>query len=251
MTRTRQSRRPDPVYHPVMSEAASKRWLLCVAAPREVRAVLDALGMGSLELPEPWSLIRAADRFDLVRTGVGKSNAAGATARVLNPGVHAGVLSVGIAGVLPGSGLELLDVVCATRSVFADEGIGSDSGFIPMDRAGFGAFPDGSMGIEHDEQVRGHLMAHCDAEGIIATVSWCSGSDACASGVVQRTGAICEAMEGASVALAARRIDPAIRTGELRVISNTTGDRGRQRWALDDSLERLGEVLGPALSTLC
>lgn len=234
-----------------MSEAASKRWLLCVAAPREVRAVLDALGMGSSGLPEPWSLIRAAGRFDLVRTGVGKSNAAGATARVLDPGVHAGVLSVGIAGSLPGSGLELLDVVCATRSVFADEGIGSDSGFLPMDRAGFGAFPDGSMGIEHDEVTRNQLGAHCTGLGIVATVSWCSGSDGCAGGVVGRTGAVCEAMEGASVALAARWIDPAIRTGELRVISNTTGDRDRQRWALDDSLGRLREVLGPALGTLC
>lgn len=233
-----------------MSEADPKRWLLCVAAPREVRAVLDAMGLASAAIPDHWSLVHGPGCFDLLHTGVGKSNAAGATARVLDPKIHAGVLSVGIAGSLPGSGLELLDVVCATRSVFADEGIGSDSGFIPMDRAGFGAFPDGSMGIEHDGRSRGQLMSHCDAGGIVATVSWCSGSDACASGVVQRTGAICEAMEGASVALSAKRIDPTIRTGELRVISNTTGDRETQRWALDDALARLREVLGPALGSL-
>lgn len=233
-----------------MSEADPKRWLLCVAAPREVRAVLDAMGLASTAIPDHWSLVHGPGRFDLVHTGVGKSNAAGAAARVLDPMVHAGVLSVGIAGSLPGSGLGLLDVVCATRSVFADEGIGSDTGFVSMDRAGFGAFPDGSMGVEHDERTRGQLMAHCDAGGVIATVSWCSGSDACASGVVQRTGAICEAMEGASVALAARRIGPAIRTAELRVISNSTGDRGTQRWALDDALDRLREVLGPALGSL-
>ncbi len=173
-------------------------------------------------------------------SGVGKSNAAGATARFLDPKTHARVFSVGIAGALPGSTLELLDTVIATRSIFADEGIGADDGFIPMSDAGFGAFPDGTMHTDHARTIE--LPA--STSGIVATVSWCSGSDACAQGVVDRTGAICEAMEGASVALAAARIDPAINTGEIRVISNTTGDRKYQRWMLDESLDRLREVLG-------
>ncbi|HCT45637.1 MAG TPA: hypothetical protein DF699_10535 [Phycisphaerales bacterium] len=95
------------------------------------------------------------------------------------------------------------------------------------------------------------LEPFCTRTGPIATVSWCSGSDACAQGVVERTGAICEAMEGAAVALAARRIDPGIATAELRVISNTTGDRSSQRWALDDSLRSLRAVLGRIAQALC
>lgn len=176
-------------------------------------------------------------------TGVGKSNAAGAAALSLDPARHTAALSVGIAGALPASGLGLLDCVVATRSVFADEGIGTENGFIPMSDAGFGPFPDGSMHADHESIP--FLDVLDDARrGVIATVSWCSGRDGCARGVVERTGACCEAMEGAAVALAARRIDPSIATGELRVISNTTGDRAAQRWELDGSLERLRDVLG-------
>lgn len=217
------------------------RWLIVVAAPREVEAVLDGLGCKDTGIPEPWGVVRVGDRFDVLRSGVGKSNAAGATARALDPRSHQGVLSVGIAGSLPGSGLGLCDAVVATSSIFADEGVGSNTGFISMSRAGFGAFPDGTMHADHDPDLFGEV---CDRTGPIATVSWCSGSDACAEGVVERTGAICEAMEGAAVALAARRVDPGLRTAELRVISNTTGDRDGQRWALDDSLDRLRAVLG-------
>lgn len=206
--------------------------------------MLDGLGATDVALPSAWARVRV-DRFDIVMSGVGKSNAAGATARAIDPDVHNFVLSVGIAGALPGAGLEMCDVVIADRSVFADEGIGADSGFIPMSDAGFGAFPDGSMHATHDTS----LFNLPDATiGPIATVSWCSGSDACARGVVDRTGALCEAMEGASVALVANRVDPSIRTGEVRVISNTTGDRASQRWALDESLDRLREVLGRVAS---
>ena len=224
------------------------RWLIVVAAPREVRAVLDGLGAEGCEIPSPWSLHRVGECFDVLHCGVGKSNAAGATAHHVDPRTHLGVLSVGIAGSLPGSGLGLTDVVCATRSVFADEGIGADDGFISMSDAGFGPFPDGSMYAEHDTS---RFETLCTRFGPIATVSWCSGSDGCARGVVDRTGTICEAMEGAAVALAARRIDPGIATGELRVISNTTGDRGSQHWALDEALDRLREVLGRFARSLC
>lgn len=216
------------------------RTLIVVAAPRECRAVLDGLGLDAHEVPGAWRTVRAG-RIDVVRTGVGKSNAAGATARCLDPARHERVLSVGIAGSLPGSGLGLLDCVVASDSVFADEGIGADTGFIPMSDAGFGAFPDGSMSARHDACP----PALDDVPRVrIATVSWCSGSDGCARGVVDRTDAACEAMEGASVALAALRLSPSIETGEIRVISNTTGDRARQRWDLDGSLARLREVLG-------
>ncbi|MBM92900.1 MAG: futalosine hydrolase [Phycisphaerae bacterium] len=224
------------------------RWLVVVAAPLEVRAVLDGLGGDAAALPDPWEVACVGDRFDVLHSGVGKANAAGATARVLDPRRHLGVLSVGIAGSLPGSGLGLCDAVGATRSILSDEGIGGDAGFISMSEVGFGAFPDGSMHAEHDP---GLLEPFCTRTGPIATVSWCSGSDACAQGVVERTGAICEAMEGAAVALAARRIDPGIATAELRVISNTTGDRSSQRWALDDSLRSLRAVLGRIAQALC
>lgn len=100
------------------------------------------------------------------------------------------------------------------------------------------------MYIDHDPELTEHLATLCDVQGVIATVSWCSGDDGCAAGVVSRTGAIAEAMEGAACAVATQLSDPSIRTGELRVISNTTGNRSKQVWDLDLALKNLITVLG-------
>ena len=62
--------------------------------------------------------------------------------------------------------------------------------------------------------------------------------------------AMVEAMEGFSCALAARRINPDARFAEIRVVSNTTGDRAGQRWDLDRALARMAKLLGPALDAL-
>ncbi len=148
-------------------------------------------------------------------------------------------------------GLPDAESLSATYVSAIDAAVGSaDTGFIPMDQAGFGAFPDGRMIAPHDQGLLELLAPCCTHTGPVATVSWCSGSEACARGVVNRTGAIAEAMEGAAVALSARRVSPTIRTGELRVISNSTGDRADQRWALEESLERLGDVFGRVARTL-
>lgn len=222
-----------------MSSSHSKRWLIAVPSPRETRAVLDGFeNSGSLD---PWEIVQVDESFDVVRTGVGKSNAAGAVACVANPDQHEGVLSVGIGGVLPnghaGSRPQILDTVIATRSVFSDEGVGTPDGFIPCDEMGFGYFKDGSMGVDHDPRDIERFGGGAQHRGIVACVSWCSGADGCADGVVKRTGAIVEAMEGASSCLSADRLG--LRTSELRVISNTTGDRDRQVWDLDGALRTL------------
>jgi futalosine hydrolase len=75
----------------------------------------------------------------------------------------------------------------------------------------------------------------------IATVSTCSGTDAAATEIAHRTGAAAEAMEGAAVGLVAFRHKVAF--AEVRVISNTTGDRSRQVWALEESLAELGKFV--------
>lgn len=216
-------------------------WLLAAAAPREASAVLDAFGIDAKET-KLWKPVRLNDRFELVRTGVGKSNAAGAAARAIDSSRHAGVVSVGIAGVLPGGEHQILDAVCAARSVFSDEGVGTPDGFIHCAEMGFAPFDNGAMGIDHDPSVVDWLASVCDARATIACVSWCSGDDGCARGVVTRTGATVEAMEGAAIAVSAQRTG--VLSGELRVISNTTGNRADQRWDLDGAFDRLSKVLG-------
>lgn len=84
--------------------------------------------------------------------------------------------------------------------------------------------------------------------GPIATVATCSGTDEAAQEVVRRTGAIAEAMEGAAVVHAARRLG--LPAGELRAISNTTGDRNNQRWDLPRGLSVLGEAIRTTIGML-
>ncbi len=231
-----------------VQKSDSRSWLIALAAKREFEAACCACGVqwdtDTSVAIEPWSLLSPGNGVDLLYTGVGKSSAAGAVARVLDPKIHKGVISAGIAGALPGGACQIGDVVCATSSIFADEGVQTPNGFESCAQMGFAPFPNATDGYQHDQHVVDWISAYGHHSGPIACVSVCSGTDECARRVVDQTGAIAEAMEGAAVVLSAQRVDPALLTGELRVISNTTGDRSAQKWALDDALSVLESVLG-------
>ena len=103
------------------------------------------------------------------------------------------------------------------------------------------------MGTEADGAIIDSLRPLAAHEGVIATVSTCAGVDSLASAVVERTGAIVEAMEGAAVGVAVRNASMACGMaggflfGEYRVVSNTTGDRSWQEWDLEKAIGVLGE----------
>ncbi|HYC99613.1 MAG TPA: futalosine hydrolase [Phycisphaerales bacterium] len=223
--------------------AGGKRTLLAVAAPVEVEAVAAAFGASS-KLGPPgsapvWRLLELSEEFDLVITAVGKAAAAGGVARVLEPARHGLVLSVGVAGALRGT--RVGQVVVADRCDLADDGVMGASGFMNLERMGFGPFPGLTSGAMVDASVREHLAPVADVLGPVATVSTCSGTDVLAAALAAR-GFIAEAMEGAATALVAERVG--VPFGELRVISNTTGDRARQSWDLRGALNVLTAVLG-------
>lgn len=183
------------------------------------------------------------DHFDLVLTGVGKVNAAAGVLSVIDTSCHSAVLSVGVAGSLPGSGLEIGQVVAATASVYADEGLETDGGFQTLSQLGFPPGPFSGESIPADPQLLPWLKQVADASGPIATVSTCSGTDARAAAVRARTGAIAEAMEGAAIGHALARRHPGLPFGELRAISNRTGRRDAQGWNLNLALARLSAAL--------
>ncbi len=227
-----------------------KRWLLVVAAPAEARAVCDRFHAERppVTIPTAWQEVVLDPRRSLLLTGVGKANAAGAVARVFNHARHAGVINLGVAGALPGSGLALCDAVLAGASVYADEGSENPDGYVDIARMGFapnvgvaGASP--SVEIHGSSSLAELLKPLCARTGTIATVSTCSGTDGRAAEVVHRTRAIAEAMEGAAVGFTiARLTGGAGRFAEVRVISNTTGTREGQVWNLREALGRLGEL---------
>lgn len=162
-------------------------------------------------------------------------------------GRYQAILSVGIAGMLPGSGLALGDAVLATRSIYADEGIVTESGFMTCEAMGFPLGPCLGGAVDGDGDMLRALRPIVDKEGDIATVSTCSGTNPLAEQVVERTGAIAEAMEGAAIGHAVRRYsDLSPRRGsrfaEVRVVSNTTGDRSVQQWAMKAALRKLSDL---------
>ncbi len=215
------------------------RLLVVVAWPTEAGAILRALGLDP-DPPPFWVRRALAPGCDLAISGISKANAAGCVAHLASPDGDLGILDVGLAGLLPGSGARLGDLVLATTSVFADEGIRIPAGFQTFREMGFGLL-DEQDEVPITPAWHSRLSRLVDREGVIATVSTCSGTDARAVDVRDRTSGVCEACEGAAAGLVARRLG--LPYAELRVLSNTTGDRERQRWEAGKALERLGEVI--------
>jgi len=184
----------------------------------------------------------------VVAGGIGRTNAAAATtAAILSDGPFSWVLSVGIAGALPNSGVNIGDTVIANKCVYVEEGVLTPAGFQDIEQMGFslGNFSGNVVPVDTWMLER---IATVGSVGGIATVATCSGTDQQAELVASRTGCVCEAMEGAAVVHAANRVGaPAI---EIRSISNSTGERNQQEWDIDLALENLGPSVRKAITAL-
>lgn len=203
-------------------------------------------------VPAEAEALGGIDGVTVLVSGIGRTNAAAATAEALTTGSGSGrtfqaVMSAGVAGVLPDGGLSVGELIVATSCVYAEEGMMWPEGFADIRSLGLvlGDF-EGNV-VPVDEGLLAALRSRFRT-GPIATVATCSGTDESAAEVQRRTGAIAEAMEGAAVVHAARRLKvPAI---ELRVISNTTGDRANQVWDLRGALAALGRGAREAAAVL-
>jgi futalosine hydrolase len=234
------------------------RWLFVVAAPKEAEAVCRAWGDGVQPPKADWQVVRLPSGDELVQSGVGKVNGALCVAKFADPTRHSAVINVGICGALACKGrvsLNIGDAVLAERSVYADEGVATPRGFQSMSQCGFspGGWPTPAFagdGIAADAAVTSALADGISRAGIplmrgtIATVSLCSGTNVLAECTAIRAGAIAEAMEGAAIGHAVRRLfGAAMGFAELRVVSNTTGDRDRQQWDIAGACQRLSKVV--------
>ena len=175
--------------------------------------------------------------------GVGRTNASAATTQALiEEGPFDAVLSVGVAGSLPGlePALDPGALVIGSESVYHEEGLLAPDGFRDMTGLGFPLGPFEGNRIPADPDLLESLrpLGTC---GPIATVASCSGTDEAAHEVRRRTSALVEAMEGAAVLHAALLQGvPAI---ELRAVSNTTGDRDQQVWDLPAAFDGLATAM--------
>jgi futalosine hydrolase len=159
----------------------------------------------------------------------------------------AAVLLVGIAGAVP-AGIRgnpppvAKGRLCVVgQDVLADEGVATPAGFVDFGAAGkkhlldTGPYPASPRLAQDAAQHLGVPIVRG------ATVSTCSGTDAQARAIWQRTHADIETMEGAAIAAVCRRRELPLL--QLRAISNWTGDRDEAQWNIGAALDTLRQAL--------
>ncbi|SMB95068.1 futalosine hydrolase [Deinococcus hopiensis] len=170
-------------------------------------------------------------------SGVGPVAAALATARALAEQSHRLVVSAGIGGAYPGSGLQPGDLAVSSRIVQADLGAQDGEAFLDLTELGLSVLPDVPHAGVFEVWAEAAALARQlgAAYGPALTLSTVTGSAERAQRLAARyPGALTEGMEGAGVAHAAMLAGvPAL---EVRGISNPAGPRDRSAWRLGEAL---------------
>jgi futalosine hydrolase len=152
----------------------------------------------------------------------------GATIEILRAKPDA-ILSCGIAGAYPSSGLQIGEVVCADVEIYGDLGAQSPTGFLDMKALGFPVVPAPSP-LFNELPMQ---LFPVKRRARFVTVSTCTGTDAVAKEMESRTRGAVENMEGAAIAHIAHLHQ--IPVGEIRGISNMVTNRDRSAWRLKDA----------------
>lgn len=181
-------------------------------------------------------------------SGLGAVNAALMTADALRQGAHDLVVSAGIAGAFPASGLRAGDVAVASAHVYPALGAMDGERFLDLRALGFALLPGvfGTLpaweGAPAFARRAARALSVRVACGPILTVETVTGSASGARALEERVpGALAEAMEGAGVAQAALRAGcPAL---EVRGVSNLVGPRDRAAWRIPEALASLRGAL--------
>ncbi|PLY04210.1 MAG: futalosine hydrolase [Desulfuromonas sp.] len=190
----------------------------------------------------------------LLAGGVGKTNAAASTAVALERFAPHGVISFGSAGAYRDSGLRQGDLVLASESIAADEGVACADTFLDFEVLGF---PSVARPEKRYNRFPAPPVLHVQAAQILAdpaarlgvalrcgaslTVSSCSGSSTRGDLLAARWQGVCENMEGAAVAQVCSAWG--IPWLEVRAISNLVEDRDTSTWNLPLACEHVQEAV--------
>jgi len=172
----------------------------------------------------------AGQTVAVVETGVGPVNAAFALTQALARIRPRVVISLGVGGAYPGSGLAPGDVACASSETYGDLGAESPDGFLDMQTLGFPVIA-GDVPIFNRLPVDVQPLARAVP---FVTCTTCTGTDDTAARIATRTGGAVESMEGAAIVHVARLARVAV--AEIRGISNIAARRDRSRWKLREAI---------------
>lgn len=185
----------------------------------------------------------------VVVSGVGVVAAALATARALAEQAAGLVISAGIGGAYPSSGLRPGDLAVSSGIVQADLGAWDGGQFLDFGGLGLSVLPDAAHA--------GHFAAWACAPqaarragarlGPLLTLSSVTGSLETAALLEGRfPGALIEGMEGAGVAHAA--LLAGVPVLEVRGVSNAVGPRDRPSWQIAQALAATRRGVAAALA---
>jgi len=194
--------------------------------------------------------------------GVGKINAAAATAAMIERLKPQLVINTGCAGAYFGSGLHIGDLAIAKEEILGDEGATTSSGWLDLKEMNlpyltskgqsyYNILPlsnqvtTDAIRFAHDKHIK-------ITTGRFITLSTCSGSLDSGHALTSRFNGIAENMEGAAVALTCLRYG--VDCLELRGISNMVEERDLDKWnirlavdnAQDFVLKYIGEIASRA-----
>jgi futalosine hydrolase len=167
-------------------------------------------------------------------TGVGPVTAAIALTRHIEREPVDRIVVCGVGGAYPGSGLKVGEVACAESETYGDLGAATPAGFLDMQALGFATVAGAFNTLELD-------LFPAERRVRFVTCSTCTGTDARAQELRERTGGAVESMEGAALVQVARTFG--VPVGELRGISNPVGNRDRSAWRLDEAARQAQEAL--------
>ncbi|HEC97468.1 MAG TPA: futalosine hydrolase [Nitrospirae bacterium] len=190
----------------------------------------------------------------LVASGVGKTNAAHAATLFLEKFRPEIIINFGVGGAYPESGISVGGIAVADQEIYGDEGVVTPDGFMDMRGMGipllsnpvpcsglnakrpqrnlFNRIPIHSMPIKKACRILKKL-SFSPGKGPFVTLSTVTGTAARAAELQRRYSAICENMEGASVAHICMLYG--VPFLEIRGISNIVEDRDKRRWRLKEA----------------
>ena len=177
--------------------------------------------------------------------GIGKVNAAAATAVMIDRYQPQMVINTGCAGAYIGSGLSIGNLVVASEEVLADDGVAVAAGWKDLRYMNLPSVEQGGLSCYNLLPLSRHAsekaMRLADYYGVFlmrgrsATVSTCSGTRQLGAELSLRWNAVIENMEGAAVAQVCLRCG--VDCLEIRGISNMVEDRDLKKWNIPRAVE--------------
>jgi futalosine hydrolase len=186
------------------------------------------------------------ERAITVVSGIGSVNAALATQAGILKHQPSMVLSVGIGGAYPSSGLQPGDAAVSSAITYAGIGAMDGENFLDLEQLGFPLLERNGTKTFNTLPVSDLSRDFAEVAGIaygpFLTLETVTGSFATASRLeAQVPGALVEGMEGAGVAHVAFKHD--IPCLEVRGISNMVGPRERSKWKIVEAMQALSRAL--------